>query len=86
MLLIVPAVAVNVLEIDPAATVTEAGTVSRPLLLDSETMAPPAEAACDSVSVQVDVTALPRLAGAQESELGTTGAVNEKTAVLMALR
>ena len=86
MLLMVPAVALNVLEVDPVARVTEVGTVSRLLLLDRATTAPPAGAACDSVSVQVDVTALPKVAGAQDRELGTTGAVNEKTAVLMTLR
>ena len=86
MLLMVPAVALNVLDVDPAGTVTEPGTVSRLLLLDSRTTEPPAGAACESVRVQVDVTALPKLAGAQDRELGTTGAVNEKTAVLMTLR
>ncbi len=57
----VPAVAVNVLLVDPAATVTEAGTVSCALLLDSVTDAPPAGAACDNVTVHVDVPPVPRL-------------------------
>jgi hypothetical protein len=82
----VPAVALNVVDVDPAATVIEAGTVSRPLLLESDTMAPPAGADWDNVTVQVDVTPLPKLDGAHDTELGTTGAVNVKTAVLMTLR
>jgi hypothetical protein len=72
---IVPAVAVNVLEVAPAATVADPGTVSRALLLDKATTAPPAGAACESVTVQVDDELDPRLPGVQESEVGTTGAV-----------
>jgi len=41
LLAIVPLVALKVPEIDPAATVTVAGTVSAAALLDSVTLAPP---------------------------------------------
>jgi len=37
---IVPLVAVNVAVVDPAATVTDAGTVSATVLLDKATLAP----------------------------------------------
>ena len=50
----VPAVAVNVFDVEPEATVTEAGTVNRALLLDSVTDDPPVGAVCDSVTVQLD--------------------------------
>jgi len=82
---IVPAVAVNVLVVDPAATVTEAGTVNNPLLLDSVMPSPPAGAAADSVTVQVEVPLLPRLVTVQPKELRRTGAVSEKFAVLVLL-
>lgn len=45
MLVTVPAVAVNVAEVLLAATVTEAGTVSEPLLLDRVAVLPPVGAA-----------------------------------------
>lgn len=76
MLVIVPAVAVNVPVVAPAATVDEAGTVSSPLLLDKLTFAPPVGAACERVIVQVAVKPLPNVAGAQDREL-TTVAVSD---------
>jgi hypothetical protein len=39
----------------PAGTVTEEGTVRAELLQESATVAPPAGAACDSVTPQVEV-------------------------------
>jgi hypothetical protein len=72
-----------VFDVAPEATVTDAGTVSRALLLDNETTAPPEGAACVNVTVQVDETPVPRLEGAHDTELGTTGAVKLKIAVLM---
>jgi hypothetical protein len=72
----VPAVAVKVAVLDPAATLTVAGTVSSGLLLDSETVAA-AATPLESVTVHVDVAADPRLAGEQASKLTTTGAVSE---------
>ena len=52
-----PAVALKVAVVAPAATVTEAGTVSRALLLASVTLVPPVGAAWVTVTVQV-LTAL----------------------------
>ncbi|MBK9170135.1 MAG: hypothetical protein IPM24_22100 [Bryobacterales bacterium] len=47
------AVAVNVFDVLPAATVTDDGVLRLALLSDSAMTAPPAGAACDSVTVQV---------------------------------
>ena len=47
------AVAANVLDVDPAATVTEAGTERLALFSDKLTTAPPAGAGWLSVTVQV---------------------------------
>ncbi|MFY9725181.1 MAG: hypothetical protein WAJ87_06780 [Bryobacteraceae bacterium] len=44
MLEIVPLVALNVAVVEPAATLTVAGTVNAAALLDSVTLAPPAGA------------------------------------------
>ena len=85
MLVIVPAVAVKVAVVAPAATVTEAGTVNNALLLDSGTATPPDGAAPDKVTVQVELPALPRLDWLHPSELSTTGAVRDKVAVLLLL-
>lgn len=59
--------------VEPAVTVADAGTVSCPLLLESETTAPPVGAAADKVIVHVDVPALARVVGLQASELTVTG-------------
>ena len=80
MVVIVPAVAVNVLVVAPAATVTEAGTERSPLLLDSEIVAPPAGAAADKVTVQVDVALLARLVSVQPSDVSAGGGVRVKFA------
>ena len=53
LLAIFPAVAVNVAEVDPAATATDAGTVSAALFEDSDTFAPPVGAELARVTVQV---------------------------------
>jgi len=73
-------VAVNVVVVDPDATLTDAGTVSNPLLLLSDTEAPPVPAALDSVTVQVEPAPEVRLVGLQESWLTTGGPVSEMTA------
>ena len=52
-----PAVAVKVPVEAPAATRIEAGTVSAVLLSVSVTVVPPAGAACESVTVQVELPA-----------------------------
>ena len=51
------AVAVNVALLDPAATVTEVGTVTAVLLLAKPTANPPVAAAAFSVTVQLSVPA-----------------------------
>jgi hypothetical protein len=48
-------VAVKLVLVEPADTVTEAGTVKAALLLDRATAAPPLGAAADSVTVHVEV-------------------------------
>jgi hypothetical protein len=65
--------------------VTDAGTVRRPLLLETETEAPPAGAAADRVTVQVDVPPAPKLESVQPRELRTTGAVRLKFTVFEVL-
>ena len=55
MVAIAPAVAVNVPVVAPEATVTDAGTVNAPLLLDSETVTPAPPAGRVSVAVHEDV-------------------------------
>ena len=79
MLAIVPAVAVKVLEIAPDATVMDAGTVNKALLLDSAMSAPPAGAVVDNVTVQLDVPLLARPVGLQISELTTACGIKEMT-------
>ncbi|MEO8597672.1 MAG: hypothetical protein ABI759_30410 [Candidatus Solibacter sp.] len=66
--------ALNVVTVDPAATVTVAGTVSSALLLDTVMLAPPAGAALLNVTVHVLEAFGPKLPGAHTSELTTTGA------------
>ena len=59
------AVALKVAVVAPAANVTEAGTVSEALLLESVTLEPPVGAFCVKVIVQVLIALCPRLAGLQ---------------------
>jgi len=75
-----PVVALNVAEVDPAATVTEAGTVSTVLVFVSVTTAPPAGATFVSVTVHVPEAFGPKLAG-QASEETSTGATRLRVAV-----
>ena len=74
----VPAVALNVAVIEPAATVTDPATVNRTLLLESETTAPPLGAAFDSVTVQVLRAAVLRVVGAHAKEVTRVGADRER--------
>jgi ribosomal protein S8E len=67
----VEAVAEKVAEVAPAATVTEAGTVSRALFLERETTAPPVGAALLRVTVQVEEALEVSEAGLQERLVGT---------------
>ena len=68
LLLTIPEAAVKVLLLWPTATVTLAGTVSNPLLLTSVTVAA-LVAALFKVTVQVLDALLPKVEGAQASEL-----------------
>jgi len=65
----VPAVAVKLAVVEPLETVTDPGTLSVAALLVSVTAAPPAPAAFDSVTTQVDVPPEPRLVGAHVSDV-----------------
>ena len=68
------AVALNVVVVAPAATVTDAGTVSKVPLLDSVTLDPPAGAVWVSVTVHVLTALCPRLAGMHITPETSTGA------------
>ena len=68
------AVALNIAVVAPAATVTDAGTVSEALLLASVTLDPPVGAVWFSVTVQVLTALCPRLAGMQATPETSTGA------------
>ena len=75
MLAMVVVVALNVTEVAAAATVTDAGTVSVPLVFVRATAAPPVGAALVKVTVQVLEAFGPRLVGLQarlETNTGTT--------------
>ena len=69
-----PESAVKVAVLWPDATVTLAGTVSNPLLLASETAAA-LVAAWLNVTVQVLDALLPRVEGAQATEVSVAGAL-----------
>ena len=75
------AVAVKVVVVAPAATVTEAGTVSSVLLLASVTLDPPVGAVCVRVTVQVLTALCPRLAGLHATPDTRTGASRLMVAV-----
>lgn len=64
---IVPAVAVKLAELAPAATFTEAGTDSAPVLLERFTVVPPAGAAGFTETVHVDELPLVNDVGPQAS-------------------
>jgi hypothetical protein len=68
------AVALNVVVVAPAATVTEAGTVSKALLLASVTLDPPVGAVWASVTVHVLAALCPRLVGLQTKPESRPGA------------
>jgi len=77
----VPAVAVKVVEVAPAGTVTEAaGTGNSALLLERETMLPPVGAALLKVMVQVLDALDPTVVGLQASEDTSTDATNPTVA------
>jgi hypothetical protein len=73
LLLTLPEAAAKVALLRPDATVTLAGTVSNPLSLASETVAAPL-AAWLNFTVQVLVALLPKVEGAQASDVNCAGA------------
>ncbi len=75
------AVALKVAVVAPAATVTNAGTVSEALLLASVTLNPPVGAVWVSVTVQVLTALCPRLVGLQAAPETSTGASRLMVAV-----
>jgi hypothetical protein len=81
----VPAVAVNGADVDPAATVTDAGVARTVLLSVMVTAAPPAGAADVSVTVQVALAPDAMEEGEQDSELTVGGAAVMETAVALEL-
>jgi hypothetical protein len=68
------AVALNVAVVAPADTVTDAGAVSKVLLLASATLDPPMGAVWVSVTVQVLTALCPRLVGLHATPETSTGA------------
>ena len=75
LLAMVVVVALNVAVVAPAATVTEAGTVSsRIACWSSVTLAPPVGAACVNVTVQVLDAFCPKLVGLHARDDTVTGA------------
>jgi len=68
-----PARAVKLTVSAPAATATDAGTVSALVLLESVTLSPPEPAALERVSMQVDEPPGRRLAGVHESKARDAG-------------
>ena len=81
MALIVAVAALNVAVVEPAATVTDAGTVSAAILLASVTKDPPAGAVCVKVTVQLLTALCPRLVGLHTTPDTKTGATRPIVAV-----
>jgi hypothetical protein len=79
--IVAAAVALNVAVAAPAATVTDAGTVSEALLLASVTVDPPAGAVCAKVTVQPLTAFCPRLAGLHTTTDTSIGATKLIVAV-----
>ena len=79
--LTVPAVTVNVVEVEPLGTVTVDGTLAAVVLeLESETITPPVPAADESVTVPVPDWPLTIVPGLTEIALRTTGTGSTVTA------
>ena len=75
------AVALKLAVVFPDVTVTDAGTVSNPLLLPSVTLDPPAGATCVRVTVQLLTALCARLVGLQDTPETRTGACRLMVAV-----
>jgi hypothetical protein len=78
---ILATVAVKPAVVDPAETVTEAGTVTTALLLDNDTEAPPAGAGSVSVAVQEEVPGAFTAVGLQEMLVRLGGPFSVRVAV-----
>src|SRR5215472_13357584 len=78
-----PAVALKVAEMAPAATVTDAGTVTTAVLLLRPTAAPPFGAAWVKVTVQVVVLPEPSVPGVHVTEITPAPARTERDDLLM---
>ena len=72
--IVAAAVALKLAVVAPEATVTEAGTVSKALLLARVTVDPPAGAVCVKVTVQLLTALCPRLVGLHTTPDTSTGA------------
>lgn len=72
----------NVAAAAPETILTEAGTLNKPLLLASETSAPTAGAAFESVTLQVALAPVARLTGTHERELTTVEVTSEMLAIV----
>jgi hypothetical protein len=72
-----PAVAVNVAVVAPAATVTLDGTPTTALLLESDTDAPPLGATCERVTVQLELPPPDTVPGLHDTELTTAGGISD---------
>jgi hypothetical protein len=79
--IVAAAVALKLAVVAFAGIVTDAGTVSRALLLDSATVAPPVGVACVSVTVQLLTPLCPRLVGLHVTPDTSTGAARLIAAV-----
>jgi hypothetical protein len=78
------AVALKFAVLAPAATRTDAGTVSKALLLEIVTLEPPVRAAWFSVIVHVETALWPRLVGLQVTPETRTGAIRLMVALFAA--
>ena len=76
-----PAAAMNEVVDEPVSTVTETGTTMAGLLLDNETVAPPAGAIFESVTVHPAVADTVMVVGAHDTEVMAEGAVRESVAL-----
>ena len=77
----VPVDAVNIAVCAPEATVTEAGTVSPPRLVERATTAPPFGAICVSVTMQLELPPLDSTVGIHDTELTVAGGIRATVAV-----
>lgn len=77
---------VNVTEVEPAGTVTEAGTVALVELEDRLTTVPPVPAAPFRVTVPVELVPPVTVVGDSETELRTAGVIVRVVVLLVPLK